>query len=232
MLSGYNRQGGFRNGRPGGSPPSPYNNRQARQMPPQMRQQGPTAPGGFNNQGNQGNQGQRRPTPQEMGITFEPVESLFGGAPAATPALPGGAPGETPLPVAPSPVVGFNDADVKLIGDFVQNERNAALFYDHLSAISRDANGQTLSEIADFCRKSSQAFGNIYKNRTGQDYEIRQTQIDTTANLRGGLRWAIREEGLALLDMAALMEKIPNNPELTSALYRKIACLGSLMGMV
>ena len=164
---------------------------------------------------------ERQLTPEEMGITFEPVDSLFSGRSA-----PENAPAE------------INNESNFNIGDFVQNERNAALFYDHLAAIAdaydrNTSKSNLLGEIAEICRSNSRVFGEMYKKKHGQNFEIRQTQVDTSVNLTNGIKWALREEGRAIMDLSTLLEEkgISQN-EILAIICRKIATLGILTGLI
>ena len=244
MYSGYGNRGAapsgfYNNGRYGSY--SGYNNNynnynMQRRQPMQARPGAFPGQMGHMGQGPRGPQrpqsGRPMPTPEEMGIKFEPVDSLFGGAPQqnqGTPPLPEAAPPALPAPDLPS----LSEIDLSMMGEFVQNERNAALFYDHLSAISPGSKKKFFSEIAEFSRRNSQLFSKLYKAHSGREYEIRQTQVDTSVRLREGLRWAIKEESLSLGELASLIEKSGDSHirELVSALCRKVGCLGALMGL-
>ncbi|MCL2406525.1 MAG: hypothetical protein FWC95_01210 [Defluviitaleaceae bacterium] len=273
MMAGYGNRGNFGNRGRGGrnmnmnrgmmpqmgmNPHQMQNNGMmqgmnmgARGMPPNMGMGANRgAPHSHHGQGQaqSQNNGQRLATPEEMGITFEPVESLMGRG-----MMPDNA--NNPPPSAPSPNPNFGGIgnagtqaahagahqpqqppipamDSSLLASFVQNERNSALFYEHLAVNCRtQIQRKNLLQAAEICRKNSGLFGNLHKKHLGSDYQIKDTQVDTSVAFTHGVTWALREEGAALGDLSDMYAKNPAEAELMVMLANKISVVAILLGL-
>jgi hypothetical protein len=185
----------------------------------------------------------RMATPEEMGITFEPIESLFGGAKTPEPAAP--LPTAAPQMAAPQmtapqmmpqhgPVAGTDIGSS--LKSFIQNERNGGHFYKHLSeCTARDTEKRVLEGVSATCRLNSQSFLKIYRQYSGGDFAVRETQIDTSVGFRDGVKWAVAEESLAIKDLSTLYESQEMDAytrQLNAILGRKIGDLGALMSLI
>lgn len=204
-------------------------------MPPMEQPVQPSAGEQQNNpQGRQITQAEK-----EMGIHYEPISSMFGGQNSPVDQA-----GQFPDAFPPAPAESITqtpqtntvpDSLTATLVSWIQNERNGALFYEHLAAVSGDSDRRRLlHDIADTSRRHSQLFNTIYKERKGTGYEVRETGVETGVGFREGLRWAIREESKAVKELADLAEK----PELdgvyrslNAALCRKLSDLALLSSL-
>ena len=103
---------------------------------------------------------------------------------------------------------------IALLERLIQNERNAAVYYQYLSEIApvnefKDA----LQEITRDCENRRGQFSEILKNLNGQEFEPKNTPINTAVEFNQGVDIAFMEERKVLEAMAELIDKFGSSEE-------------------
>lgn len=118
------------------------------------------------------------------------------------------------------------------LGEFIQNERNAVIFYRHLSGLARnDRNRKALEEICEDSQSRKQLLNELYRKHKGKDFDMKNSAINTMVGLYDGIELAIREESKALKGLCQVYEKANDEKTgriINSILYRKISDLSIL----
>ncbi len=137
--------------------------------------------------------------------------------------------------VAPQPVQSRINSDK--LRDFIQNERNAGLFYEHLAARAPEHHRQLLRELRDESSQRRSRLEEIFRQQEGQEIQIRESDINDNLNYRDGINLAILEESRAIKELSSVCDTLhSSNDELSarrinSILYKKIGDLGILWSM-
>ena len=174
------------------------------------------------------------PNPPEPLVPAAPAAPLVPAAPAAAPVLSapydlastkpaGPIPMQAPsLPPGPIPMQMPNQVPSQIPGEpqtpkisaallekLIQDERNASLFYGHLSEIASESDFQdNLKSISNDCHSRLDRYKQILHNLHDQTYEPEETQINTTIELSKGLELAVIEERKILASMAELIDQL------------------------
>lgn len=116
--------------------------------------------------------------------------------------------------------------------DFIQNERNAVLFYNYLSRrTTREDYRKALKDIGEESRKRHEACNMIYKNLKGQEYLPKETEINNSVSFNLGISWAITEESRSIRELSRVFEDMEDERSARSIsclIYKKISDLSIL----
>jgi len=156
--------------------------------------------------------------PQQMGpVTFEPYNP---GQPFANPAAPIN-------PAAPAIATGQDNSVASTLSNFIQGEKNAALFYNELHRFAGDEYSRNiLHRVADNANGRKTLLNSLYSKVTGSAHSDKDTPIMKSTNLRDGIRAAIEVEHNTVRDMSALYDQIENGAQLkslNSVIQKKLA---------
>ncbi len=116
------------------------------------------------------------------------------------------------------------------IGEFAGNERNSFLFYEYLRGICHDKKCRgILKKISYDCEYSKDIYLSIYKNLSGEDFFIRNSNIDESVNFIEGILWAIEEESNSVFEISEALIKVKEEREkLICVLHKKSGRIGFL----
>jgi len=85
---------------------------------------------------------------------------------------------------------------------FIQNERNASLYYKHLASVSKTAeHKKVLESISQESTARSEELSQIYQNMYGNSYEIKDVRINDTVGFEDGLSLAIDTESKIIKEL-------------------------------
>ena len=150
--------------------------------------------------------GKLPPEPQKP-TASPPVAPVAPAAPVApvAPATPTES-AESAAPVAPV-------ESAALLERLIQDERNAALYYQYLSGIATSPEHQsTLREMADECEARRSRYHGLMESLHGRAYEPKNTPVNTGIGFNKGMEMAVEEENKMLGVMAQLLDSLAADP--------------------
>lgn len=218
-----------------------------------MPMQGGMNMGGMPNQGmgmpmQGGMPGQNGVPPQHMpggyfdpSVSFEPFDpsgSAAGGMPSPIPA-PMPTEGENAIPGLPIPMGAvptgggesffrMDEQTITRIAEFVQNERNASIYYRNLSELADEENRPLFEQISEQCSGSSDSHNVLHKQFTGNEHTPADTEIIYPRTFQGGVREAVRVEAELLRELCDIYESLTERSHLEAVnklIHRKTANL-------
>jgi len=102
-------------------------------------------------------------------------------------------------------------AIAKIIEGLVQDERNAQIFYGHLSKIAPAGHIATaLSDIANDNISHTHKFTQLLTKQFGNNFTPAEAEINTGLELKDALALALGEENKTLRVLAGLLEDVAN----------------------
>jgi len=120
-----------------------------------------------------------------------------------------------------------NNGFAPAISDFIQGEKNAALFYLELNRFAKDEYSRSaLAQMSDSANNRKLLLSSVYSKMIGQAYSEKDVPIMKSTNLREGLRTAIEIENNTVKEMSALYDQIENSmhlKSLNSVIQKKLA---------
>ncbi len=120
----------------------------------------------------------------------------------------------------------------KHLEEFIQNERNAMIFYQSLAEKSLTNRGrEILKGIGENCGKRKTAFEKMYKAFTKEKFTPEETEIDIYIAFQDGVRLALYEESGFLRELSEIYDAMPDRQvalDLAAQIYRKIGDLNFL----
>lgn len=115
---------------------------------------------------------------------------------------------------------------------FIQNERNASIFYQHLAnSAPREDYSRALDDIRRESFNHSRAYNDLYQKYKGEAFLPEEKEIDTRVNFQDGVGWAIAEECKAIRELSGIYEQQEDEKDfrsISSVIYKKISDLGML----
>ncbi|MCL2570957.1 MAG: hypothetical protein FWE11_01010 [Defluviitaleaceae bacterium] len=98
---------------------------------------------------------------------------------------------------------------INIIQGLIQDERNAQVFYGHLTTQAASHTIQsTLSEIAKDCHRNSQQLSHILTTQHNSDFTPVEAKINTGLEIKEALALALEEEGKSLRVLSYLLEDV------------------------
>ncbi len=151
------------------------------------------------------------PAPPSEGLSMPAVDmGSIPPIPTAGPSAPGNAiPMPTPMAAPSAPLAGNTGASSDQLKNFAQNERNGALFYQHLARIAPyDTYYNMLEGISKGCSKRKNSFHAMHQAVSSEgNWEPEESKINNRVRFREGLRLAITEESQMLKELAASLDE-------------------------
>jgi len=157
-------------------------------------------------------------TPAPIGpVTFEPYNPAQQAA--QTPVLPtmDGSNHLTGNPIS-APAIGQGGSNFSAdISNFIQGEKNAALFYIELCKFTKDEYIRNkLGEISDNAKARKSLLSSLYTKISGSSYVEKDTPIMKSSSLLHGLKEAVEIENNTVKELSALYDSIENGMHLKS----------------
>ena len=115
--------------------------------------------------------------------------------------------------------------------NFIQNERNASLFYKHLANVAEnESHKEILSKISTESSKRSDELNGIYEAVNGKQYEIKDRRINDLVKFKEGLNLAINTESKIIRDLSDYYNTSTEVDEkkLNSIIHKKLCDIISL----
>ena len=135
--------------------------------------------------------------------------------PAQLPALPPGfiptqaAPPQNPETLSQGAVPTPSSESAVLLERLIQDDRNASVYYQHLSEIAPAGDFQdTLHSIARECEGRQNQYQQIMQNLHDRTFEPNQNTVNTSVDFDQGVEMAVIEERKILESMAELIEQL------------------------
>ncbi|MCL2421652.1 MAG: hypothetical protein FWD03_07335 [Defluviitaleaceae bacterium] len=101
-----------------------------------------------------------------------------------------------------------------LLEQIIQDERNASIFYQHLSGISPSGEFQeSLQGIARDCESHTTQLRQLLQKTHGRPFEPKNTPINTTVGFAQGVQMAVNEERKVLDTMAKLIDQLADSSD-------------------
>ena|GEM_PF-6529026 len=138
-------------------------------------------------------------------------------------------------PVENIEIINADDSEGKhleRLGEFIQNERNASMFYKYLSEVAnKEENSKILNELSDESLKQFNNLNFIYEDKFSGKYEVKKSEINNTVKFKEGIIWALSVENKAVLEMVDLYESIEAEKylkKINTIIYRKMCGISYL----
>lgn len=111
--------------------------------------------------------------------------------------------------VQASPTPQASSQSVTLLEKLIQDERNASIYYQHLSTIAPTDTAKTaLQDIVKECEGRLSSFHGILKDSYNREFEPKNTAINTSTGFSQGVGVAVSEERKILEAMADLIGQL------------------------
>lgn len=122
-----------------------------------------------------------------------------------------------------TPIV--NNNYFEKLTEFIQNERNASIFYKYLaSTANKDENAEILDTLSQESLNRYNSLNNIYEDNFGEKFQVKKSKINNTIKFKDGIVWAIEVENRGLIDMVDFYENLDAekySKKINSIMYRK-----------
>jgi len=97
------------------------------------------------------------------------------------------------------------------LSSFIQNERNASIFYNYLSTIAPNTQSEKfLKDISARALERAEVLNGIFFEQTKTKSPVKESEINTSIRFSEGVSWAIQVENESLLEMINFLEESPD----------------------
>ena len=129
---------------------------------------------------------------------------------ASAPVIPSPAPVTSNFQTTPPKQQDSNAQHImNIIQGLIQDERNAQVFYGHLTTQAASHTVQSaLSEIAKDCHRSTQQLSHMLATQYNSDFAPVEAKINTGLEIKKALALALEEEGKSLRALSDLLEDV------------------------
>ena len=139
---------------------------------------------------------------------------------------------EKPTAVEEVKEVEENNSHFEKLTDFIQNERNASIFYKYLASIAnKEENANILNSLSEESLKRLNSLSFVYEDKFGDKYDAKNSKINNTVKFKEGIAWAISVENKNLIEMIDMYENLTTEKylrKINSIIYRKTCSISFL----